>query len=198
MGVLHCHVLGCVRLQSCIACRPSSAGGFVMSIIVGPHRHMHRHSNFQLRACVAVCVSASCMSAHVSAHFTRPQICVAVCVPYCRRFVVVQHGLEERRTPGNTLAVQPDKPYQGLSIFGTGDLHTEQRVPGVATSFHFQSHSCALQQCSYRLVQVSSAELQRLCVILRCTWSPARLVHCGCIVQAYAVHMLCRRLPVAL
>jgi hypothetical protein len=34
--------------------------------------------------------------------------------------VVVQHGLEERRTPGNTLAVQPDKPYQGLSQFGTG------------------------------------------------------------------------------
>ena len=36
------------------------------------------------------------------------------------RFVVVHHGLEERRTPGNTLAVQPDKPYQGLSGFGTG------------------------------------------------------------------------------
>jgi len=34
---------------------------------------------------------------------------------------VVQHGLEERRTPGNTLAVQPDKPYQGLSMFGTGE-----------------------------------------------------------------------------
>lgn len=32
----------------------------------------------------------------------------------------MQHGLEERRTPGNTLAVQPDKPYQGLSMFGTG------------------------------------------------------------------------------
>jgi hypothetical protein len=36
--------------------------------------------------------------------------------------VVVQHGLEERCTPGNTLAVQPDKPYQGLSQFGTGAL----------------------------------------------------------------------------
>lgn len=34
---------------------------------------------------------------------------------------MVQHGLEERRTPGNTLAVQPDKPYQGLSMFGTGE-----------------------------------------------------------------------------
>jgi hypothetical protein len=32
------------------------------------------------------------------------------------------HGLEERRIPGNTLAVQPDKPYQGLSMFGTGFL----------------------------------------------------------------------------
>ena len=28
------------------------------------------------------------------------------------RFVVVMHGPEERRTPGNTLVVQPDKPYQ--------------------------------------------------------------------------------------
>eukprot|EP00879_Flechtneria_rotunda_P003023 GHRR01003241.1.p1 GENE.GHRR01003241.1~~GHRR01003241.1.p1 ORF type:complete len:568 (+),score=176.91 GHRR01003241.1:379-2082(+) len=42
--------------------------------------------------------------------------------PTTDRFVVVQHGLEERRTPGNTLAVQPDKPYQGLSVFGTGFL----------------------------------------------------------------------------
>lgn len=45
------------------------------------------------------------------------------------RFVVVQHGLEERRTPGNTLAVQPDKPFQGLSMFGTG-LKLTRRVPG--------------------------------------------------------------------
>eukprot|EP00775_Hariotina_reticulata_P005540 gene5540-5776_t len=42
--------------------------------------------------------------------------------PTTDRFVVVQYGLEERRTPGNTLAVQPDKPYQGLSMFGTGFL----------------------------------------------------------------------------
>jgi len=40
--------------------------------------------------------------------------------PPMRRFVVVHHGVEERRTPGNTLAVQPDKPYQGLAAFGTG------------------------------------------------------------------------------
>lgn len=42
--------------------------------------------------------------------------------PTTDRFVVVYHGLEERRVPGNTLAVQPDKPYQGLSQFGTGFL----------------------------------------------------------------------------
>lgn len=42
--------------------------------------------------------------------------------PTTDRFVVVNHGLEERRIPGNTLAVQPDQPYQGLSIFGTGFL----------------------------------------------------------------------------
>lgn len=42
--------------------------------------------------------------------------------PTTDRFVVVYHGLEERRVPGNTLAVQPDKPYQGLSVFGTGFL----------------------------------------------------------------------------
>ena len=28
------------------------------------------------------------------------------------RFVVVTHALEERRTPGNTLIVQPDQPWQ--------------------------------------------------------------------------------------
>ncbi|KAI8474973.1 MAG: P-loop containing nucleoside triphosphate hydrolase protein [Monoraphidium minutum] len=42
--------------------------------------------------------------------------------PTTDRFVVVHHGLEERRTPGNTLAVQSDKPFQGLSGFGTGFL----------------------------------------------------------------------------
>ena len=26
--------------------------------------------------------------------------------------MIVDHALEERRTPGNTLIVQPDKPYQ--------------------------------------------------------------------------------------
>lgn len=37
-------------------------------------------------------------------------------------FLQVFHGAEERRIPGNTLAVQPDKPYQGLASFGTGFL----------------------------------------------------------------------------
>ena len=32
--------------------------------------------------------------------------------PTTDRFVVVYDGHDERRTPGNTLAVQTDKPYQ--------------------------------------------------------------------------------------
>lgn len=59
--------------------------------------------------------------------------CVCACVRHpvccCGRFVVVQHGLEERRTPGNTLAVQPDKPYQGLSMFGTGEVAAAAAAP---------------------------------------------------------------------
>lgn len=42
--------------------------------------------------------------------------------PTTDRFVVVMHGPEERRTPGNTIVVQPDKPYQGLAQFGNGFL----------------------------------------------------------------------------
>eukprot|EP01025_Chloroclados_australasicus_P062326 TRINITY_DN8187_c0_g1_i3.p1 TRINITY_DN8187_c0_g1~~TRINITY_DN8187_c0_g1_i3.p1 ORF type:complete len:605 (-),score=71.17 TRINITY_DN8187_c0_g1_i3:298-1968(-) len=42
--------------------------------------------------------------------------------PTTDRFIVVMNGHEDRRTPGNTLAVQPDKPYKGLSIFGSGFL----------------------------------------------------------------------------
>ncbi|KAK9821078.1 hypothetical protein WJX74_009623 [Apatococcus lobatus] len=42
--------------------------------------------------------------------------------PTTDRFVVVESGLEERRTPGNTLIVQPDKPYQALSQYGNGFL----------------------------------------------------------------------------
>jgi len=41
--------------------------------------------------------------------------------PTTDRFVVVMGG-EERVTPGQTVAVQPDKPYQGLQHFGTGFL----------------------------------------------------------------------------
>jgi EH domain-containing protein 1 len=40
--------------------------------------------------------------------------------PTTDRFVVVCHGQDDRITPGNTLAVQPDKPYAGLSHFGSG------------------------------------------------------------------------------
>ncbi|QDZ22948.1 EH domain-containing protein [Chloropicon primus] len=42
--------------------------------------------------------------------------------PTTDRFVVVHHGHEPRRTPGNTLAVQPDKPFQGLTVFGSAFL----------------------------------------------------------------------------
>ncbi|KAI3433598.1 hypothetical protein D9Q98_003408 [Chlorella vulgaris] len=42
--------------------------------------------------------------------------------PTTDRFVVVMHGPEERRTPGNTLVVQPDKPFTGLGQFGSGFL----------------------------------------------------------------------------
>mmetsp|Transcript_33515 Transcript_33515/g.99767 ORF Transcript_33515/g.99767 Transcript_33515/m.99767 type:complete len:622 (-) Transcript_33515:364-2229(-) len=42
--------------------------------------------------------------------------------PTTDRFVVVYHGMDERRVPGNTLAVQKDLPYQGLAGFGTGFL----------------------------------------------------------------------------
>mmetsp|Transcript_29724 Transcript_29724/g.36091 ORF Transcript_29724/g.36091 Transcript_29724/m.36091 type:complete len:536 (-) Transcript_29724:537-2144(-) len=42
--------------------------------------------------------------------------------PTTDRFVVVMGGMDERRTPGNTLAVQTDKPYQGLTTFGTAFL----------------------------------------------------------------------------
>ena len=31
-------------------------------------------------------------------------------------------GVEERRTPGNTLVVQSDKPFTGLTKFGTAFL----------------------------------------------------------------------------
>jgi EH domain-containing protein 1 len=42
--------------------------------------------------------------------------------PTTDRFVVVMGGVEERRTPGNTLVVQSDKPFTGLTKFGTAFL----------------------------------------------------------------------------
>lgn len=40
--------------------------------------------------------------------------------PTTDRFVVVFHGPDERRIPGNTLTCQTDRPYQGLTMFGGG------------------------------------------------------------------------------
>jgi EH domain-containing protein 1 len=51
--------------------------------------------------------------------------------PTTDKFVVVFGGIEDRRIPGQTLAVQPDKPYQGVSHFGTGFL---ARFEGAQTS----------------------------------------------------------------
>lgn len=42
--------------------------------------------------------------------------------PTTDRFVVVMHGHEPRTTPGQTLAVQSDKPFTGLSAFGSSFL----------------------------------------------------------------------------
>jgi GTP-binding protein EngB required for normal cell division len=42
--------------------------------------------------------------------------------PTTDRFMCVMHGVQERRTPGNALAVSADKPFRGLSQFGTGFL----------------------------------------------------------------------------
>jgi len=42
--------------------------------------------------------------------------------PSTDRFVIVSSGPEDRRTPGHTLAVQPDLPYTSLAAFGNGLL----------------------------------------------------------------------------
>ena len=42
--------------------------------------------------------------------------------PTTDRFVVVMHGPEPRTTPGQTLAVQTDKPFTGLTAFGSSFL----------------------------------------------------------------------------
>mmetsp|Transcript_6817 Transcript_6817/g.10684 ORF Transcript_6817/g.10684 Transcript_6817/m.10684 type:complete len:556 (-) Transcript_6817:108-1775(-) len=39
--------------------------------------------------------------------------------PTTDRFMAIMHGKEERRTPGNALSVETDKPFRGLSKFGT-------------------------------------------------------------------------------
>jgi EH domain-containing protein 1 len=42
--------------------------------------------------------------------------------PTTDRFVVVMGGTDERSVPGNTIAVQADMPFSGLSKFGTAFL----------------------------------------------------------------------------
>mmetsp|Transcript_2401 Transcript_2401/g.3645 ORF Transcript_2401/g.3645 Transcript_2401/m.3645 type:complete len:531 (-) Transcript_2401:775-2367(-) len=42
--------------------------------------------------------------------------------PTTDRFTAIMYGKEERRIPGNALSVQTDKPFRGLSRFGTSFL----------------------------------------------------------------------------
>ena len=51
--------------------------------------------------------------------------------PSTDRFVIVTSGPEDRRTPGHTLAVQPDLPYTSLASFGNGLL---SKLEGVSVS----------------------------------------------------------------
>ncbi|XP_057529541.1 EH domain-containing protein 1-like isoform X2 [Amaranthus tricolor] len=42
--------------------------------------------------------------------------------PTTDRFIVIMSGSDERRIPGNTITVQEDMPYKGLTIFGSAFL----------------------------------------------------------------------------
>ena len=103
--------------------------------------------------------------------------------PTTDRFVVVCHGQDDRITPGNTLAVQPDKPYSGLSNFGSGFLSK------------FQASQC----CAKLLEEITivdtpgvlSGEKQRIersyNFVEVCEWFAAR---CDVIVLLFDPHKL--------
>ncbi|KAL2944825.1 EH domain-containing protein 1 [Bienertia sinuspersici] len=42
--------------------------------------------------------------------------------PTTDRFIVIMSGPDERRIPGNTITVQEDMPYKGLTVFGSAFL----------------------------------------------------------------------------
>ena len=42
--------------------------------------------------------------------------------PTTDRFIAVMHGMEDKTTPGNALAVSPNMPFRGLEMFGNGFL----------------------------------------------------------------------------
>jgi EH domain-containing protein 1 len=71
--------------------------------------------------------------------------------PTTDRFVVVMGGVEERRTPGNTLVVQTDKPFTGLTKFGTSFLSKFECA---------QCDSDLLQVCHLSLLRYVSSVLR--------------------------------------
>jgi hypothetical protein len=66
--------------------------------------------------------------------------------PTTDRFVVVMHGHEPRVTPGQTLAVQADKPFTGLSSFGSSFLSK------------FEA-----SQCNAKLLEVGGVQVECSC-----------------------------------
>lgn len=84
-------------------------------IHIGPEPTTDRCRLLRLLCLVLVLLHPCCELACVSedGHTVRSQWRAQLHLPEgACRFVVVMHDVEERRTPGNTLIVQPDKPYQ--------------------------------------------------------------------------------------
>jgi hypothetical protein len=101
--------------------------------------------------------------------------------PTTDRFVVVESGLEERRTPGNTLVVQPSKPYQvaaaalALQTYSYGTLMNmfaaaEYGSPAV----HHRNWSVTTLYRGWRSMATgSAASSRRRRARTRC-WTPSR------------------------
>ncbi|XP_052478863.1 EH domain-containing protein 1-like isoform X2 [Gossypium raimondii] len=84
--------------------------------------------------------------------------------PMTNRFVVVMSGTDERSVPGNTIAVQADMPFSGLTTFGTAFLskfecsqmpHLNFEKYSGAIGWGLQGATSGMEDAKEQIVQVS-------------------------------------------